>query len=549
MANKISVYSLGHSGVVIDKNPLEPSLPDDALRTSQNAVHDPTLEHGGALVKRQGFKQFNLLNAGGPILGGIPMAVAGTGGAPAGGGGGMTGGGTGGGSGTGGPGETGGTGGGPPSYPPPGSGTFGGGSLFGGARLIVIGRTDNTENNSGGTGWYITSKGLADAAIAATSPGPPGGVYSYPPGIGETGMPYGFPSVVNTNNGNWLYYAAAHYQPTPTVQPTIRKTNGAEDLLVATIPRELATPNGYSTLASIDGTSGGTQRSSIITMFLGPDKVIYVGVKDKWSGQTTSSFCGRVFKLYPESGALVQIAGTPPIYPMLSIPFTLGYFINRPWWCSFNDVTDTGATINMFDVEQKHWLVDKTLPNEYANVTCGLAATPNNNPEFNGRLWFGVGVKSASPIFARLYSRGQTAGPGDANAWFAHPLASGGAAQNHNYYPSMAVFGDALYASYYNHTQTAKIYKITADNPGDHESTSFTFSTVFTNSGVTDLVPYWLYVDDGVLYAYGSLGVGSGSNHHAMVTTDGTNWTDRTANIGVFANASYPIPIFFGLDQ
>ena len=88
---KLSVYTLGYTGVVIDFNTLDPSVPVDALTLAQNVLSDNRAGHMGGIRKRPGLKIFNLVNAGAAILGGIPMPVAGFGGAPSSGGGGNTG--------------------------------------------------------------------------------------------------------------------------------------------------------------------------------------------------------------------------------------------------------------------------------------------------------------------------------------------------------------------------------------------------------------------------------------------------------------------------
>src|SRR5258706_2903879 len=84
---KISIFTLGHTGVVIDPNSQEPTVPQDALALAQNAGPDPRAGRGGAIRKRPGLARFNIAYAGGVILGGIPMPVAEFGGAPVSGGG------------------------------------------------------------------------------------------------------------------------------------------------------------------------------------------------------------------------------------------------------------------------------------------------------------------------------------------------------------------------------------------------------------------------------------------------------------------------------
>src|SRR5712664_3687152 len=84
---KISIFTLGHTGVILDPNSQDPNVPQNALANAQNAGPDPRQGRGGAIRKRPGLARFNMLAAGGVILGGIPMPVAEFGGAPSSGGG------------------------------------------------------------------------------------------------------------------------------------------------------------------------------------------------------------------------------------------------------------------------------------------------------------------------------------------------------------------------------------------------------------------------------------------------------------------------------
>ena len=212
---KIDVMSPGKTGVIIDVNPLEPGLPDDCLFAAQNAMHDPQMGEFGAIRKRLGQKQFNNASAVGAILGGIPMAVAGTGGAPALGGGGSTGTSTGTGNGTGSPGGTtegSGVGNGSTT---PGAGAYTGSSLFSGARLVAIGMDTNNAND--GYGWYVGSKKMQDTPIVATSPGPPGAMQNAGYSHGNNGKP-----CVLSPDG-WFYYSLATSESTTGNTVTIRR--------------------------------------------------------------------------------------------------------------------------------------------------------------------------------------------------------------------------------------------------------------------------------------------------------------------------------------
>ena len=94
----IDIHALGKVGVMVDPEPLSgpvtneygtstPALPDAALRQSQNMTHDPNNQHAGSLRCRPGLAQYTVIPMLGPVLGGVAVPVAGTGGAPASGGG------------------------------------------------------------------------------------------------------------------------------------------------------------------------------------------------------------------------------------------------------------------------------------------------------------------------------------------------------------------------------------------------------------------------------------------------------------------------------
>lgn len=634
IGDKLAVYTLGHTGVVVDQNPLEPSVPDDSLKLGQNAMHDPTMGYSGGVRKRPGLQRFNSLYAGGVILGGIPMPVAGTGGAPATGGGailgtgdsGFDGGSTGysGGTGdmTGAPGAT--FDGAAASTTPAGATSFTGGTTrFSGARLFMVGRdgTDRPASNAGGAGWYVSSKGLADVSLTGiVSPGPPVAVYSYPP-ITPFDDAYGTPSCIDNIGTTGLYYASSHGNqatglPIGSAGSPIRRTNGGTDTLVATVPispfpianingstkqgitsvtmstpgtgytvndtptftggtgsaaqlKVLVTAGGaltggspnqlqilsagnYSVIPTGEitlsgGGSGGKvtatwgyvpQRQAIVAMHYGIDGFIYLCVKDKYSTQDTTGSAGRVFRLSPLDGTLLE-------WNMTTTPGAPGAWAHLPYCCNYyNGVLFVGTFPDAINESAYLWTTNGTdIVNEgtfsgtqsaYGFISCFA--------QYNGRLFMGTGAWETTPSFAALFSR-RPGATYDATtyAWTGVTTASGGSAANGNYWVSMVEFNGSLYASYFNPGNAAKIYKITANVPGDPTSQSFTISTVNSTSGY----PRYLFVDDGVIYAIGT----SGGATSALVSTDGTVWTDKSASIPAQGISSIAKPIFFGVNQ
>lgn len=567
-AAKVDVKTLGHSGVIIDPNPLEPSLPDDSLRSAQNASHDPTLGYGGGLRKRPGLLRFNAAWAGGAILGGIPMAVAGTGGAPTTGGGGSTGDSTGGGDGTGAPGGTS-DGSSVPSFGS-GAGGFGGGSLFGGARLIVVGRSSNANNQ--GVGWYVDSAKFGNTPNIVLTPGPPQQTI-YPPVTTTFPYAFGFPGVYHAASG-FLFYCTQPNIPGGAAV-TIRKTNGASDAAVAVVP----TSGGLN--AARNSASNLTIALRLLTMHAGSDGSIYITVCDKSSGFDTTGSWGAVFKLNPSTGLLTQlnvalVPGTAQGYA--GIPYTCAFFNGYLYWGEHN-LTAAGdsqknANANIYGMtsDQTYAIIDHGFSDgEVVGCMYPFPQTaPSSNPSMdvlgNQIMFCGFGSNKTIAAFSLIYSRARLA-PGVASAFTSQitgdtltatvgvtantnvSTTSGGTAQNGNYFSSMVQFGDNLYAAYFNPTQKAKIYKfapdftkLAADGAWDG---SGTWSVVYTNASAADRVPFWLFVDNGVMYAIG--GASSLGTVYGMWTVDGSTWTSGSLPDNGINSA--PMPILAGFNQ
>lgn len=555
--NKLTVDTLGHSGVIIDLNTLEPTLPIDALKSAQNATHDPTQGYFGALRKRPGLKRFNAAYAGGIILGGIPMAVVGMGGAPASGGGGDTGSAAGAGDGSGAPGA-GGSGGGP-AVSPAGAGSFGGGGLFSGARLIIIGRSNNAASNTVGIGWYVTSKGLVDVANLVTTPGPPEVLNAYPP-TALYAVAYGTPYAFVPSTG-YLYYAVAHDQVSGVggAALTIRKANGATDVVAAVLPVPGAIPAAWNA-------TGTTVRAAITTMHLGTDGFIYIGQKLKADGQNTAGNAGRILKMDPSTGAVTVVntngaptSDTSATY-LTTIPYALAQFQNSLYWGEFNltsselkadTVTHMSATTSdqKYSVDDGGFSQGEACTWMYPFPQTAPASNPGMDVQANRVLFAGLATNKATPAYAYVLMRKRGA-VGQATKWTAVKQGSGAAAVNANHMVSAVAFNDKLYVAFYNPTDTARIFEFTPiytnlDTDGAWDG-SGTWATVFTSGSVTDRVPYRLYADQTFIYAIGTLGQGAQAHH--MVSTDGQSWTDKTSSLPATSQA-FPIPLFFAVDQ
>lgn len=561
MPSEVKVYTIGTKGVNVDKDPL--LLDDDELQTAQNFTHDPTAGHRGALRVRPGLNKWNTVYAGGAILGGITVQAHGTGGAPInlGGGGGFPGGtgGTGGGGG--------GTGGGPGGGDA--SGTGGPGSIGGGpftnpglfpnapggppARLIAIGRYDTRAAQSDpnpGVGWWVTDSGANQLAIVLNrlrSQNAPR--YLSYPSFSSSGS-CGTPSVVY--NGA-LYYGGYALQQAD-FRPTIRTTDGLSDRLIATIPK-----NQYATAANNPGASDFSQQAAILAMSSGAG-LIMISIADRINLPQTSGATNeqsRIFVMDPASGAMTEVnlgaaAATPVSYQ--ATPYTLAYWNGRIWWGDLgsgaNNANDNPGTINAtsqnFATGRGTATLDFTLPTQY-KASCMAV--------LQGILFVGTVSLSATPVTAKTYYRTVAQPIGGAGAWTANTAPTGiGTIANSNYYHSMVVFNPSLsdptqaflLASYYN-SGGAIIQKF-APNLGTVDSTgswtgATTISTVYTEGGTP--VPYNLFVDNQIIYAVAS---SSASLYKVLKSTDGTTWTDVSANFPIL-NSDYYTPILFGFSQ
>jgi hypothetical protein len=518
VAGKIDVKTLGHSGVLIDQNTLEPTVPGDALRLAQNATHDPRLGFGGGLRKRPGLARFSAA-AGGAILGGIPMAVAGTGGAPA-----VTATNTPTGDptgapadGAGAPGST--TDGGAATYPAPGASAFGGGTLFSGARLLILGLQNNQNANHYGEGWFVTSKDMQNSANIVTTPGPP-----CTTGMLASTTFMGSPSCLSPDG--YVYYIVSHSEASRETAP-IRKTNGATDVAVATIPVNPHYPGS------------GTWVVSVTWMHYGSNGNIYIAVIDKMSAGNV----GRLMKLNPTTGVLTELnTGAPgaTIGQYSDVPSCCAYHEGKVFWGTYPNTNDTSASINVVSSDETYASQDYHPANDerFAGIACMIETSA-------GVLVAGSQDKSAAsasrPV---LLWRQPGAGIAAANNWISQDINDGDSSVSGAFYTSLVEFNGFVYVSYYVPGSRTKIYKLTVGVDGATGNTIATaFTTVFTNATA---VPLFLFVDDGVLYAWGATGLGG--TRMALFSTDGATFTSEAGNLPT-TNQAIPIPIGFGVAQ
>jgi hypothetical protein len=279
---------------------------------------------------------------------------------------------------------------------------------------------------------------------------------------------------------------------------------------------------------------------AITSLHYGTDGFIYVTVKDKFDGQDVAGSVGRALRLRPTDGSLVEWnlgqpgegTGTPMLFTYL--PYCSCYFDGRLYVGTFPAAINETAQLRSTDG------TNSVTPQSFVG-TGHAFAFHSCLTIYNGRLFLGTGVWETTPSFAMLWSRAP--GPVTGSEWFSPLTAAVGAAQQGNYFVSMVVFGDSLYASYLNPSQGAAIYRVKANAPGDPTSQSFTVTSTLTLS----TYPYYLFVDQNTMYAVGS---SEPAQSKAYTTTDGTTWTDQTANgVPTLGNSSRMRPMFVGLTQ
>lgn len=539
----IRVISLGEGGVNVDNNPLRTD--DNQTLSSQNASHDGTRKRLGGLSKRPGLDRFNGDPMDGAVLGGIEAPYRGTAGAPASGGGG--GGAAGDAGGTGepggiGPGDSVGADGGVAQ----GGQIFSGGSskLFGGRRLLLIGRTQNSASTDG---WYLTSEGIQDLGWKLNSDvnvnaGPPGPALD--PGVSSGEITAGQPAWAVSQG---VLYYAQHAQSlaastSPTL-PVIRRmsADGNTDVPILTIP------DNHQVL-SLNGTPP-SHRSSILAFATDPSDtdLLYVTVYDEVTTGSDAGDYGRIIRVTGlNSGAYSQLevfnvltTAESTLNDTPCVPICAAFYLGFPTFGVFRG-SQAGDPV-VFSLRY-----DGVGPNGWSACRVGSTSDPaecdlSTMWEYHGRLYIGTIARDPTVSFAKLRSIGANWLVDGADT-ITEFTSSGGVALDANRFVSSAVFNDKLYVSYVNPGVAAKIYQ--------YDGTTWT--TVYTAGTAGERVGLNLRVDGDYLYAFGGTTL---TIAYFYVTTDGTTWTAKRTNlIGTSANGqdfniSTPVNVLFGMDQ
>lgn len=550
MGDKLAVYQLGITGVIIDQNPLEATVPADALTLAQNVIHDPKSGHGGGLRNRNGLKIFNQFSTLSPILGGAPMVVVGTGGAPA-----PTGSTTSGPTGPTSPGGGGGSpAGGPPGGPgptPTGSGGGGGGPFTppggAGSPVLIIGRYRGSQAQDG---WFVTQPGITGTTGLPVTPGPPGHASRSVPAT-----PFWTASPGSTVVGGYLYYpgwqsSAADGQAGDisivgsVTSPVLRRTNGLVDEVACEIPKHpllednptnaaYAYGSGPAPFHPFASTMGSHVQPTIVSIIGANDNTIFFSVIDvgHTSGaenlggsgiNTDGTDYSRIFRYTPSDHHLVevQLAGGG-LWSMLG--YALAWWNDRLWFGGF---TPTGGAVQWINpnVDTAPTMrLGSTFPDSLRVTTL----TPHDGYLFVG---FQNRIRVGDPAISYAAMYRMSADPQDLAFNIFYP-SGGAAAQQNNGWVSAAVFLGELYASWVNPGSYCRIYKYNRTTGG--------WAAVWSDSGAYHLQ---LKVDGSILYAYGHAGT---SNPIMLTTTDGVTFTDKTTTLGA-STVELMLPILFG---
>lgn len=373
-----------------------------------------------------------------------------------------------------------------------------GGTYYPKGTIITWSATTDPDDE----GWWFSDEAFAGAAIILDDSRPknPRGFVEVNGFATGSNFPYSsYPGVAAVVN-NRLYYTPEGYT-VGTTKPTIRTFDGTYDREVCAIPltSSAAVPKAIMSLLAANGT-------------------LYLSTYD--SGTNSSDYAGRVFQLNLETGVLTPI-GAASTFSGGQLPYALAWHNGRLWCGTSTSDPSTEGKIYYFRPEQDtEWTLEHTLA-----VGC-----VSSMQSYKGKLYIGTTAPAAT--FARVMVRGTD------NSYSVSQTASGGTAAANNGFPSMVVFGENLYAGFWNDdtSEVATIYKF------DNSS----WSTAYSGTGDT-VVPYVALATDGeFIYAIGG---GTGRSAVLLTSANGTSWNDRTVFLGQSSPESTGLPAFGVISQ
>ena len=330
-------------------------------------------------------------------------------------------------------------------------------------------------------GWYSSTNGFTSTAtiISAGTPANPRTDQltdgSTPYSALGTGMPGA--AVVFQNR---LYYASTY--TIGTDRPPIRVFDGTVDWELTRVPH-----NGTLT----------TNETAIFSMLLVGSK-IYLTTKDGTSGDGANR-TGRVFALDPSSGALTQIGKQ---WATTYQPYCLAWHMGRLWAGSM-DVSGGVANLGYVSYIRPGIDTDWTQDRILAQGTSGGCSFLYS---FQGQLFAGnwTGTQTSARVEVR----------DSVGAWTASLTVATGA---QSMFMNAVEFSGALYVTLFDQTGSVSTVR---------KFDGSTWSIVLT-AGLSKPLPQ-IWVDAGVIYAGGG---GDNIAINLFTSTDGSSWTDRSANL------------------
>jgi hypothetical protein len=350
------------------------------------------------------------------------------------------------------------------------------------------------DTNAGATttsGFYKSDvPGIANGTNATPLillPGPPRGYFVETP-FSETAPMHGFPGHAVVFKNRFIYAAGGYTVGTDL--PVIRVWNGVSDYELCKIPQD----------------SAGNVPKAIVAMVLGNGK-IYLTTWD--TGTTTANVVGRVLRLDPDSGQLTNVGNINSATG--HIPYSLMFHNGELWAGTHRSaLTANGIIARIKPEEQTSWTTDLDL----STVSAGVYKAVISMASYKGNFYYGS--VAASGNFAVVGKRTPAA------VYSVSDTGPGGTASDWNGYYAMAVFGENLYASYWNPDAT----EISVIRKFDNSS----WSTALNVAAIDDIPIIALFVDNGVLYALGVRRTSGVYEGLVLTTTNGTSWTNRTSN-------------------
>jgi hypothetical protein len=368
-----------------------------------------------------------------------------------------------------------------------------GGTSLGAApsRKIFWGRQEKDAGVSGmgeaSLGWWTSTDKFATAATeisSGTPANPRGDQVEFAAASKQAGWHIGSPGAACVVK-NRLIYAADGYSVGGAAP--IRAFDGSVDQEIARI-----TP-GALTADTADG-------YGVMSMLAVNDNTVYLTVYRRSGG---SAHGGFILSLNPSTGAIAEL-GTIALATD-QIPYCLAWHMGR-LWMGTRDNDGTGFTAGQIwwirPGIDTAWTLDRTMA-----VGWGCSSLTS----FQGQLFAGSICSSADDTVVEVRS--------SVGAWTTSLTITTAEASS---FLGAVVFESNLYIAHHMLTSLATVIK---------KFDGSSWSTVFTGSGgagVTERAMPSAFIDDTTVY-FG----GGGANIGAILltSTDGSSWTNRTANL------------------